>query len=115
MEHEVENARKEAEKLLGFRLKPEHFAGGHLYALLPAGYVDEEEFEQVKRALQERIRALRDDEDNVEVLGQVKSSLMYYLMHHKPIDRRAFRKRLEVHLDAMLGALLKLRIVPNEQ
>ena len=40
---------------------------------------------------------------------EAKTRLLHYLLLHKPIDGRAFRKALSVHLDAMLEALVALR------
>jgi hypothetical protein len=101
----IEEARQGAEKLLGFQLRAEHFARGHAYALLPAGHVDVEEFEGVKRGLQARMRAASD----LGAEEEAKTRLLHYLLLHKPIDGRAFRKALSVHLDAMLEALVELR------
>ena len=125
-------AREAAEALLGYPLKPEHFATGSAYTLLPVGFVANCTFEATVQCYQREMARMQDIVDRCKgeldalkaqaseqlqrsiqsgemQLGETRSRLLGYVLAQRPMRDADFAARLARHLDAMLDAYLAMR------
>jgi uncharacterized protein involved in exopolysaccharide biosynthesis len=123
----IEESKAAAEKLLGFSLKQEHFNSGNVYALMPIGYVNRQQFEGRVQILQKPIRNMEERVDRLRgrlsvnptteseilqleaQLHAMRTQLLGFLMAYQPMMDPTFSETLATHLDAMLEAYLELR------
>jgi hypothetical protein len=125
-------AREAAEALLGYPLKPEHFATGSAYTLLPVGFVANCTFEATVQCYQREMARMQDIVDRCKgeldalkaqaseqlqrsiqsgemQLSETRSRLLGYVLAQRPMRDADFAARLARHLDAMLDAYLAMR------
>ena len=122
LRHAVGSAQEEVALLLGYRLEFDKvpFTSSY-YELLPDRGMDGDVFHGRVRLMQSTLDSLEARLRRTENLGDVdslwkqiglqRSQLISFMMTFKPINARAFARKLRLHLDVMFEALKELHML----